>query len=65
VEKLEVDIECPSCKREFRQRVEEMRPGNRRACPSCGAAIRFTGCDGHAAQQALDDFERKLKNLFR
>jgi rRNA maturation endonuclease Nob1 len=58
--KLEFDATCPNCKRTFKQRVEDMRPGNSRSCPNCGATIKFTGDDGRKAQQALDDLERTL-----
>jgi len=61
--KLEADITCPSCKRKFKQRIEDMRPGNGRPCPGCGVDIRFEGDDGHRAQRALDDLQKSLKKL--
>jgi transcription initiation factor IIE alpha subunit len=61
--KLEFDLECPNCKRKMAQKVEAMRPGASRRCPSCGAEITFSGDDGRKAQKALDDLTKSLKSL--
>ena len=63
MDKLEMEITCPSCGRKFKQRVEEMRPGKSRTCPGCGTQINFTGDDGRKAQKGLDDLEKSLKKL--
>lgn len=62
---LEVEIVCPNCNRKFKQKVAEMRPGKSRTCPSCGTMIQFTGDDGARAQKAVDDLQKKLKNISR
>ena len=61
--KMEISITCPNCKRQFDQRVEDMRPRNTRQCPSCGSVIQFTGDDGRKTQRALDDLQKSLRNL--
>ncbi|MBN1876476.1 MAG: hypothetical protein JXA33_19790 [Anaerolineae bacterium] len=61
--KLQFDLECPNCHREFKQAVAEVRPGTSRHCPYCDAEIRFTGDDGRQAQQAVDNLTRTLKKL--
>ncbi len=63
--KLEVDVECPSCKRKMKVKVQDMRPGKKKNCPSCRAEISFTGDDGRKAQKAIDDFEKSLKKMFK
>lgn len=61
--KLEVDISCPSCKRKFKQRLGDMRPGNTRKCPGCGKVLHFDGDDMSKTQRAVDDLERELKKI--
>ncbi len=63
MDKLEVEISCPKCGRKFKQRVEDMRPGNSRNCPGCGGRIDFTGDDGRKAQKALDDFAKAFRKI--
>ena len=58
--KLELDIQCPGCKRKFKQVVGEMVAGRSRKCPSCGAVIQFGDSHGRNAQKAMDDLERTL-----
>ncbi len=61
--KLQFDVECPNCRRKFKQLVAEMRPGTSRHCPYCGVEIGFTGDDGRKAQRAVDNLTRTLKKL--
>jgi len=63
--KLEVDVECHSCKRKMKVKVEDMRPGRKKNCPSCRAEISFTGNDGRKAKKAIDDFEKSIKKMFK
>lgn len=63
--KLEVDIECPGCKRKLKIKVENMRPGQKMRCLSCNSEIRFSGDNGRKAQRAIDDFEETLKKMFK
>ena len=62
--KLEIDIQCPSCGRKIKQRVDRMHSGASRRC-LCGCNINFTGDDGRKVQRELDKFERDLNKLFR
>lgn len=62
--KLKADIECPNCKKSIKIKVEEMRHGRKKICPSCRSEINFSG-DGRKAQKAIDDFEKSLKNIFK
>lgn len=61
--KLEIDITCPGCSKRFKQRIENIRPGGQRTCPSCGVVIDFAGDDMRKAQRAMDDFTKELKSL--
>jgi len=65
MKKIEADIPCSKCGRNFRQRIEDMIPGRTRSCPFCSVEIRFTGDDGRKAQRALDDLERTVRRLGR
>lgn len=63
--KLEFDLACPNCGRKMKQKVEKMRPGNSRLCPSCGTRIEFSGDDGRKAQKAIDDLKKTIKKVSR
>lgn len=58
--KLEIDITCPGCGKSLKQKIETMRLGRQRTCPSCGVVINFAGDDGRKAQRAMDDFMKEL-----
>lgn len=62
---LDIDIECPSCKKKISVKVKEMVPGRKKKCPSCRSEIKFSGDDGRKAQKALDDLEKTMKNMFK
>jgi rubredoxin len=62
---LDFDLECPNCGRKMTVKVKDMYPGNFKVCTVCGFEIPFAGDDGRKAQRALNDFERKLKQLER
>ncbi len=61
---LTMDINCPSCHRKVKIRVKDMVPGQTKQL-SCGCNIEFSGDDGRRVQNALNDFERQLKQLNR
>lgn len=63
--KLEAEVECPGCKRKVKVKLEDVRPGRKKDCPSCSAEISFTGDDGRKAQKAIDDFEKSIKKMFK
>jgi len=65
MDKLEAEITCPSCKRKFPQRVEDMVPGRSGSCPNCRANIQWTGDDGRKAQKAIDDLKKTIRDLNR
>jgi Zn finger protein HypA/HybF involved in hydrogenase expression len=60
---LEADLTCPNCKKKFKQKLSDMRPGNQRRCPHCHQSIRFAGDDASKIQKSLDNLERTIKNL--
>lgn len=62
---LKVSITCPQCRNKITIPVKEMFPGNHKNCPYCTLKITFTGDDGRKAQEALDDFQQKIKRMFR
>ena len=61
--KIEIDIDCPSCNHSFKQKLENLRPGNSCKCPSCGSEINFTGDDASKVQKAIDDLEKSMDGL--
>ncbi len=63
MKKIEVDVPCPNCNREFKQRLEGMSPGKKCKCPFCKAQIEFTGDDLSKVQRAMDDLEKSIKRL--
>ena len=63
--KLETEFKCPNCERNMKIKVEDIRPGGKKNCPSCRAEISFTGDDGRKAQKAMDDLEKTIKNIFK
>jgi uncharacterized C2H2 Zn-finger protein len=63
--KLQLDLQCPSCHRKFKQKVEDMRPSKSCHCPYCDTVIEFTGDDGRQIQKAVDDLKRTLKRKSR
>lgn len=62
---LEVEVECPKCKRQMKMKVNEMVPGRSTFCNWCKAEISFTGDDGRNVQKSIDDFEKSLKKMFK
>ena len=63
--KLETEIECPTCRRKIKIKVEEMVPSKSKICNWCKTEIEFTGDDGRKIQKSLDDFEKNMKKLFK
>lgn len=64
MKKFEVEIQCPKCRRKFKQRLDQMGNGRSKRC-ACGCQIKFKGNGGPSAQRTLDKFQRDLKRLFR
>jgi ribosomal protein S27E len=38
---IRMDVKCPACGHRFCEAVSHMRPGQTKACPRCGATMRF------------------------
>lgn len=62
---LDFDVTCPNCKKKIKLKVKDMVPGKKSHCTSCKCEISFSGNDGRKIQKELDDFEKKMKNLFK
>lgn len=60
MEKIKIEITCPKCEKEFKQRIENMRPGKSKKCPHCLTNIDFSGDDFSKAQKMLDNFEKEI-----
>jgi len=60
---LEIDIKCPGCSKEFKQKLRGMKPGAKTKCPHCKETITFKGDDLNKAQKALDNLERAIRGL--
>ena len=52
---VDVEIPCPHCRAKFKLSLEDLRPGEGRPCPNCGAAITLAGAGGSKVQKALDE----------
>jgi predicted Zn finger-like uncharacterized protein len=57
---MEATIPCPHCHKSFQVPLEQIRPGNDRACPNCGATIKFAGDDASKVQQAVEQLARQV-----
>lgn len=60
---IEVEMPCPHCRQKFPLPLEEMRAGEDRACPHCGATITFSGADGSKIQKALDELKDQAAGI--
>lgn len=61
--KLEIDLECPSCKKQFLEKIENIRPGQSKQCPHCQALIKYASDDVSKIQKSLDSFERSFERF--
>lgn len=59
---LDAEVPCPNCNRPIKMKLGDMREGQSRRC-ICGTNVVFKGDGGMQAQRAIDDFQRKIKNL--
>lgn len=59
---MEANIPCARCHKSFTVPLGELRPGNRRACPHCGASITFSGQDASKVQQAVEQMTHQVGN---
>jgi hypothetical protein len=62
---LKLEITCPGCKHTFRERASKVKPGNARACPSCGKIIEYTGDDLSKVDRDIKRAMADLKKAFK
>ena len=60
---IEIDLECPGCKKKFKEKIANMKPGGSTKCPHCKQEITFKGDDLTKVQKSIDDLERTIKDL--
>jgi hypothetical protein len=60
MEKIKIEITCPKCEKEFKERIENMRPGKSKKYPHCLTNIDFSGDDFSEAQKGA---ESKARNM--
>lgn len=61
---IEIDIPCPGCKRKFKEKVKNLKPGKSKVCPHCQKTIEYSGEDiPKSFQKSLDNLKRTIKNL--
>lgn len=54
------DIKCPKCRRVMRVKFNEMVPGRKKKCATCGAEIIFAGDNLRNVQKSLDELRKKF-----
>lgn len=54
------DIECPKCKKKFKQKLSNTSPGKSRNCPYCNQKITFSGDD---MNKTLKNIEKSISNI--
>lgn len=57
----DIELDCPSCRRKFKQRVSRLKEHARIACPACGQVITIKGRGGDETAAAL----KKIEDAFR
>ncbi len=60
-----IDIECPTCKRKLKLKLNEMTSGKTKKCNGCSTIIEFSGNGARDIQKSMNDFERQMKKLSR
>ncbi len=53
IKQIEIDINCPGCGNQLRERLANMKPGNSRSCTSCGTTLRYEGDDASEIERRL------------
>ena len=59
--KVQVEIPCPACQQKFPMALEDITPGRRQACPSCGTTMKFSGAEGGKIQKAVDQLGKNTR----
>jgi DNA-directed RNA polymerase subunit RPC12/RpoP len=62
---MKYNLSCPRCGHKITLILRNMTQGNTVPCPSCSLVVKFADGGGRDAQEALDSFERSLKDLSR
>ena len=60
---IEIEIPCPSCGKEFTEKIRNMKPGGSKKCPHCNKVIKYSDDDFVKIQKSLDDLERSLQRF--
>ena len=60
---LDLEIQCPNCKRNVKLKMRKLKKGSSHPCPRCKTEFVVRDDDFRKAQKALDDFEKSLTKL--
>lgn len=62
---VEVDVSCPSCKKQFKIRIREIENNRKVKCPHCKETItlRVEGDDLKKPDRELQRLQKQLKDL--
>jgi len=67
LEKSEIEVSCPECKREFKVTLKQVANEEEVTCPGCRKRIHLKDSDGSVRRslQSVDKELKKLKNSLK
>lgn len=62
---MEVDVSCPSCKKQFKMKIREIENNRKVKCPHCKGTItlKVEGDDLKKPDRELQRLQKQLKDL--
>jgi DNA-directed RNA polymerase subunit RPC12/RpoP len=61
--RIEVQVPCPKCGRNFPLALDQLQSGASTACPACRQTVTFQGGGDERVRQALDFLGDQAKNV--
>ena len=62
LEKSEIEVSCPECKREFKVTLKQVANEEKVTCPGCRKRIHLKDSDG-SVRKSLQSVDKELKKL--